>query len=123
MDRSKLALAVLLVLLGFATQQLATPQSAEPAAIGPITIVPDGFVLVRTAVDGDTLELTDGTRVRYIGVDTPETVHPSKPVQCFGKEASNFNKHLVEGKPVRLERDVSNTDKYGRSYFIYHIQC
>lgn len=65
-------------------------------------------------VDGDTIALENGEVVRYIGIDTPETVHPSKPVQCFGKEASEKNKELVEGKMVKLEKDVSERDKYGR---------
>lgn len=65
-------------------------------------------------VDGDTIEIEGGKKVRYIGIDTPETVDPRKPVQCFGKEASNKNKELIEGKEVKLEKDVSETDKYGR---------
>lgn len=65
-------------------------------------------------IDGDTIKLEDGRTVRYIGIDTPETVSPSKPVQCFGKEASDKNRELVEGKKVRLVKDVSETDKYGR---------
>jgi micrococcal nuclease len=52
--------------------------------------------------------------VRYIGVDTPETVHPSKPVEAFGHEASEANRALVEGRHVVLERDVSEVDRYGR---------
>ncbi|MBP9690701.1 thermonuclease family protein [Candidatus Woesebacteria bacterium] len=70
--------------------------------------------LVTRVVDGDTVELESGEYVRYIGVDTPETKHPSKPVQCFGREASKRNKELVEGKEVLLEKDVSNTDRYDR---------
>ncbi|XOB46405.1 MAG: thermonuclease family protein [Candidatus Nealsonbacteria bacterium] len=70
--------------------------------------------LVIKVIDGDTIEIEKGYKVRYIGIDTPETVHPSKPVECFGIEASNKNKELVEGKKVRLEKDVSETDKYGR---------
>ena len=69
---------------------------------------------VARVIDGDTIELANGQRVRYIGIDTPETVHPDKPAQCFGQEASNKNKELVAGKRVRLEKDVSETDKYGR---------
>jgi micrococcal nuclease len=57
-------------------------------------------------IDGDTIELSDGRRVRYIGVDTPETVDPSQPVGCFGREASDRNRLLVEGKTVLLEKDV-----------------
>jgi len=70
--------------------------------------------LVKRVIDGDTIELDNGQKVRYIGIDTPETVHPSIPVQCFGQEASNKNKELVEGKMIRMEKDVSETDRYGR---------
>lgn len=69
---------------------------------------------VARVVDGDTIELVNGKRVRYIGIDTPETVHPTVGIECYGKEASNKNKELVEGKVVRLEKDVSETDRYGR---------
>lgn len=65
-------------------------------------------------VDGDTIELESGQKVRYIGINTPETVHPTKPVECFGHEASAKNKELVEGKNIELGKDVSETDKYGR---------
>lgn len=71
-------------------------------------------VLVSRVIDGDTIEISTGQKVRYIGINTPETVHPEKPVQCFGKEASVRNKELIEGKLVHLEKDISETDKYGR---------
>jgi len=71
-------------------------------------------VKVARVIDGDTIEIDGGQKVRYIGIDTPETVDPRKAIQCFGKEASNKNKQLVEGKFVRLEKDISETDKYGR---------
>ncbi|MBU1323458.1 thermonuclease family protein [Patescibacteria group bacterium] len=70
---------------------------------------------VYRVVDGDTIKIDEGkVTVRYIGIDTPETVHPSKPVECLGKEASDKNKQLVEGKEIILEKDISETDKYGR---------
>jgi len=69
---------------------------------------------VTKVIDGDTIEIESGEHVRYIGVDTPETVHPKKSVQCFGKEASNKNKALVEGKEIYLEKDVSDKDRYQR---------
>jgi len=72
------------------------------------------LVKVTRVIDGDTIEIEGGEKVRYIGMDAPETVDPRKPVQCFGKEASAENKQLVEGKEVELEKDVSETDKYGR---------
>jgi micrococcal nuclease len=65
-------------------------------------------------VDGDTVEIEGGQKVRYIGIDTPETVALSAPVQCFGQEASLKNRELVLNKQVELEKDVSETDKYGR---------
>lgn len=65
-------------------------------------------------VDGDTIEIEGSEKVRLIGMDTPETVDPRKPVQCFGKEASAKTKELVLGREVRLEKDVEDRDKYGR---------
>lgn len=69
---------------------------------------------VERVIDGDTIVLAGGQRLRYIGIDTPETVHPHKDVECFGLEASEYNKQLVEGKLVYLESDVQDTDRYGR---------
>jgi micrococcal nuclease len=72
---------------------------------------------VLRAVDGDTIEtLIDGRRedVRYIGVDTPETVKPGTPVQCFGPRAHRFNSRLVAGERVRLVFGVERRDVYGR---------
>ena len=74
----------------------------------------DNLTLVTKVIDGDTIEIEGGDRVRYIGIDTPETFDPRKKVQCFGRQASNKNKDLVGGKKVRLENDVNDTDKYGR---------
>ena len=75
---------------------------------------------VRRVVDGDTLVLENKERVRLIGVDTPETKHPRKPVEYYGKEATAFTKRKVQGKPVRLEFDQANAhighkDKYKRT--------
>ncbi|MFM1525229.1 MULTISPECIES: thermonuclease family protein [Helcococcus] len=73
--------------------------------------------LVKRVIDGDTIEaLVNGEykKIRFILVDTPETKHPKKGVEYYGKEASNFTKNQLEGKTVYLEKDVSNTDKYGR---------
>ena len=71
------------------------------------------FVCTRV-VDGDTIVVKGIGKVRLIGVDTPETKHPRKPVEYFGKEASNFTKRMVEGKKVRLEYDWQKKDKYNR---------
>ena len=64
-------------------------------------------------VDGDTIVVGD-ERVRLIGIDTPESVRPGTPVECFAREAGAFMKRLVEGRRVRLERDVEERDRYGR---------
>jgi len=72
---------------------------------------------VLKVVDGDTVKIDyEGleTTVRLIGVDTPETVHPSKPVEAKGIEASNFTKNLLEGESIYLRFDGNRTDKYGR---------
>lgn len=71
-------------------------------------------VQVERVIDGDTIELVDGRRVRYIGIDTPEVVDERATRACFGIEAMEENKRLVDGKTVRLERDVSEADQYGR---------
>ena len=72
---------------------------------------------VTRVVDGDTVEVDLGGSeedVRYIGVDTPETVKPDTPVQCFGPQASAFNHRLVEGRRVRLVFGEERRDVYGR---------
>ena len=72
---------------------------------------------VLRVVDGDTILVSAGghqERVRYIGVDTPETVKPGTPVQCFGKRASAYNHALVDGRTVRLVGDAEARDRYGR---------
>jgi micrococcal nuclease len=72
---------------------------------------------VTRVVDGDTVVVNIGGqeyKLRYIGVDTPETVDPRRPVGCFGHEASTRNRELVEGRTVGLEKDVSETDDFGR---------
>ena len=75
-----------------------------------ITATEDQVKVVRV-IDGDTIEIAGGAHVRYIGMDTPET-YPK--VEFYGPEAKAKNIELVEGKLVTLEKDVSETDKYGR---------
>jgi micrococcal nuclease len=75
------------------------------------------WAYVSRVVDGDTVEVQlDGEEedVRYIGVDTPETVKPETPVQCFGPQASDFNHRLVEHQRVRLVFGAERRDVYGR---------
>ena len=72
---------------------------------------PPDTARVTQVIDGDTIIIEDGSRVRYIGIDTPE-VYPKE--EAFGMEAWQANRKLVEGKITYLEQDVSQTDKYGR---------
>ena len=72
-------------------------------------------VQVNRVVDGDTVELMDGRKVRYLNVDTPETVKAGTSVKCFGPEASEFNKKLMtKGRDVWMTSDKAKTDRYGR---------
>ena len=76
-----------------------------------------GRAQVLRVVDGDTIRVRlDGRteRVRYIGVDTPESVKPGTPVECFAKRAAAANAALVAGREVRLVADVEHRDRYGR---------
>lgn len=105
------AIAVLINLIAGRTSPAAPASS--PASQNS-AVPQDNQPVVKRVIDGDTIELENGDKVRYIGIDTPETLDPRKPVQCFGKNASAKNKELVEGKPVWLVKDVSDKDKYGR---------
>jgi micrococcal nuclease len=84
------------------------------AGAGGSGVTAGGAARVQRVVDGDTIVLAGGERVRYIGVDTPESVKPGTPVQCYAKAASHFNRRLVEGERVRLRYDVERRDRYGR---------
>jgi len=64
---------------------------------------PSEFAVVHRIIDGDTIELANGEKVRYIGINTPEIHHLRKPVEYFGNEAAAFNSKIIKGKKVRLE--------------------
>jgi micrococcal nuclease len=102
-----------LVLLLVAALLILRPWEGGEPDEGPASV----RAFVTRAIDGDTIEARIGGReedVRYIGVDTPETVKPDTPVQCFGPRASAFNHRLVEGRWVRLVFGVERHDVYGR---------
>ena len=107
MSRARLVLALAAVVVALV---LAGREAVAPDA-------PTGAGRVVRVVDGDTIQVdVDGRRekVRYIGVDTPESVKPGTPVQCYAKPASHFNERLVEGKRVRLRYGPERYDRYGR---------
>ena len=70
-------------------------------------------LIVSRVIDGDTIELNTGERLRYIGIDTPE-INYGKDPECFAYKAKEFNKKLVEKKEIKIEKDVSEKDKFGR---------
>lgn len=113
-----LALGLVLVLISrYKTPPVAV--QAEPVPSPVFSTSTNTFVI--RAVDGDTLEvrldgIVDPAKVRLLGINTPESVDPRKPVECFGKEASKHTAELVGGKRVRLEADpqADEVDKYGR---------
>lgn len=80
---------------------------------------------VQHVVDGDTIDISIGgktERVRLIGINTPETKHPTKGVECFGPEASAYTEQLLpKGTALRVERDVEARDKYGRLLLYVYI--
>jgi micrococcal nuclease len=102
-----LAVIALLALAACAEQK----QASTPVA--------DGLVAaeVERVVDGDTIIVElDGerVRVRYIGIDTPESVKPDSPAECFGTQASDANHELIDGRTVYLESDIEDEDDFGR---------
>lgn len=95
----------------------ASPAPSPTASAAPIA------AKVTRVIDGDTIEVAAGDKketVRLILVDTPETKKPGTDVQPFGQEASDFTAQVLENRDVRLERDVSAIDQYGRSlYYVW----
>ncbi|MFQ5929929.1 MAG: thermonuclease family protein [Acidobacteriota bacterium] len=95
-------LALLLILL-----PAPVSSQSDPAVVQVVRVI-DGHTIQVCCAFGDLV------KVRYIGVDTPEIHHPMKGVEHYGKEASEANRKLVDGKIVRLEFDVEQLDRYGR---------
>ena len=83
-----------------------------------VTTENEVLITILKVVDGDTVDISiDGQteRVRLIGVNTPETKHPTKPIECFGPEASAYMTQLLpKGTILRIERDIEARDRYGR---------
>jgi len=111
--------------VGLLERRIVRPLSSSTplVPVGPGTVVPleplDGPFDVVRVVDGDTVRLAmpwGEESVRLIGIDTPETVHPTKGVECYGPEASAFASRLMTGTTVWLEYDESQgqRDKYDR---------
>ncbi len=126
-----LLISVTLTLIGYLLGYLrksSTPNSLNPQAsptpqvsqaLSAVTSVDNtntgeiGYKVTKV-IDGDTIQIEGGYKIRYIGIDAPETVDPKRPVGCYGRQASDKNKELVLGKNIIPEKDVSETDKFGR---------
>jgi len=98
------------------SQQVQSPASPTISVMAETT---KQEAKVARVIDGDTIEVlfkSKKEKVRVIGIDTPETVDPRRPVECFGKEASNMAKEILAGQNVVLQSDSSqkNVDNYGR---------
>lgn len=109
MTRSWAGSALLLVVVALVVLRPweGDPDSGPAAVVAPVTRVVDGDT-IEARIDG---EVED---VRLIGVDTPETVKPGAPVECFGERASRFSHRLLEGRHVRLVFGAERRDHYGR---------
>ena len=126
-----LSLLTLPVILSTCARQKTTPAVTTPVrASNPEVQSPVGRpqrYVVSRVIDGDTIVLhidNKEVKVRLIGVDTPETVHPQKPVEAYGKEASIFLSNLLKGEKVYLEyeKGTQETDKYGRLLaYLYRV--
>lgn len=116
-----------LILSGFLLWQGFNPQLTElepktedkilGKSFSPEQVQGKEIARVTRVIDGDTIEINirgETKKLRYIGVNTPETVDPRRPDECFGEEASKENKRLVEGKDIILEKDISETDQFNR---------
>ncbi len=117
MNTKRILSTLILIAAALYTQWLSQPphdHNALALITTPTPPAPNGSTRVARVVDGDTIEIEGGIRVRFIGVNTPETVDPRTTVQCFGKEASDYTKALLADGLVVLKKDLSDTDKYGR---------
>jgi micrococcal nuclease len=106
MTRSRVLVVVILAAASIGGWRLG---EARRAATAEWTVV--------AVLDGDTIRVErDGNAdtVRLLGIDTPETHHPRKPVECFGPEAASYTEAKLQGRPVQLEADIEARDRYGR---------
>lgn len=119
---SSMLVLLLLILVIACTAPTATPSPALTPSPTPTpsltpTPAPETQITVTRVIDGDTIEVDiAGTiyKVRYIGIDAPELNDKRAEFCALAQEATRYNRELVEGKTIRLEKDVSETDKYGR---------
>jgi len=114
---------IFLIFLSLATQFLnqlnqkkisSSKDLSSSKIINPTKTASVEAFFVSKVIDGDTIVLENGQKVRYIGIDTPELNHKKNKIECYAKEAFEENKKLVLGKRVYLQKDVSEKDRYNR---------
>lgn len=98
---------------GTTTQTDTPPQ--QPPQISESSPAADAAVYAARVIDGDTIVLTNGTVVRYIGIDAPEIAYQENTAGCYADQARDKNKLLLDGKPLRLEFTNQTIDKYDRT--------
>lgn len=106
MTRSRVVVVVILAAASIGGWRLG---EARRAATAEWTVI--------DVLDGDTIRVArggDADTVRLLGIDTPETHHPTKAVECFGPEAASYTQEHLHGRPVQLEADIEGRDRYGR---------
>jgi micrococcal nuclease len=120
-----IAVFAVLVLAAFGLLGDEGDERQSPTTTSQPTTEDSRSVQVLRIVDGDTILVrsqgSGSERVRYIGVDTPESVKEDTPVQCFGHEAAEFNRRLVDDKTVRLVPDREAEDRYGRTLAYVYV--
>ena len=131
MRRSGLiGIGIATVVIGGIAIRIASSEVTEPTAVTEqIVGVPDSGWQVSRIVDGDTIVVTRGSerqKVRLLGIDTPESVRPDSPVECFGPEASDFATGVLQGRAVTLESDPTQgeMDDYGRRLaYVWYVDA
>jgi micrococcal nuclease len=123
MRRTLTIAAVLIAVVAIGAGKVAGALRGGSGAAAPGV---SGAATVERVVDGDTIVVRRAgrdERVRYIGMDTPESVKPGTPVQCYAKAASAANHRLVDGEQVRLVGDREARDRYGRTLaYVYRAR-
>lgn len=108
----------------FGVDNVFVPSSSNVPKQTTINKSVDGveIVKIQRVVDGDTVELEDGRKVRLLYIDTPETVKVGTPIQCFGPEASKYTKEMLTGKFVQMVADNDPQDRYARELRIIYLE-
>lgn len=109
-----LLLLISLMFVPQSNQNHKSEQSKDVNGVRNVVIQKRETAKVVRAIDGDTIEIEGGRKVRYIGIDTPELEDKQGNLECFARLAYERNRELVEGKTIELEKDVSETDRFGR---------